>query len=313
MTPEPVFANRYPRPMEAPLISIGMPVFNGAEYLHEAITSLLRQTYGNFELLISDNASVDETEIICRRFAEADRRIMYFRQSCNFGASNNFQYVLDMANGRYFMWAAADDIWAPNWLESLLDIHLANPMITGAIGKVKIIDQDGLPIREYLPKELAARSFGWVMFREFTGEGGGHVIYGLHKTSYLKLDVLKISGKQIWNGWSMDIPYLLRYLTRGEIRSTSKTFYKSRDHISSVGKSLSRSRHLIVRLIFPVPVLFYVDVYRSLPGHRVNAAALIAAHFFCYIVRHYVKILSLAVFHPKQFVLRAYGAMFKLA
>lgn len=92
-----------------PTVSIGMPVYNGAEYIRETLDALLAQTFTDFELIISDNASTDETAEICREYAERDLRIVYIRQEGNIGARANFQLVLDKARGAYFMWAAADD------------------------------------------------------------------------------------------------------------------------------------------------------------------------------------------------------------
>lgn len=99
-----------------PMVSIGMPVYNGEVYVRDAISSLLKQTFTNFELIISDNDSSDETESICRQYAARDTRILYFRQKENIGAAANFQFVLEHAQAGLFMWAAHDDKWAENYL-----------------------------------------------------------------------------------------------------------------------------------------------------------------------------------------------------
>lgn len=93
-----------------------MPVFNGEEYIRDALDSLLAQTFTNFELIISDNASTDNTEQICRNYAARDARIRYVRQPKNLGAVANFRFVLDEAAGEYFMWAAHDDLWDKNFI-----------------------------------------------------------------------------------------------------------------------------------------------------------------------------------------------------
>lgn len=98
-------------------VSIGMPVYNGEKFIDAAIQSLLHQTHRNFELIISDNASTDTTETICRKYAVKDKRIKYFRQPQNFGAERNFKFVLDEAYGEYFMWASCDDIFSKNFVE----------------------------------------------------------------------------------------------------------------------------------------------------------------------------------------------------
>lgn len=103
-------------------VSIGMPVYNGEKYIREALDSLLAQTFTDFELIISDNASSDRTESICREYAERDARIIYFRQEKNIGAADNFQFVLDHAQSDLFMWAAHDDEWAENYLKDATDL-----------------------------------------------------------------------------------------------------------------------------------------------------------------------------------------------
>jgi glycosyltransferase involved in cell wall biosynthesis len=107
-------------------VSIGLPVFNGEEFLSYAIGSILAQTYTDFELIISDNASTDGTEAICREYAASDRRIRYYRNDRNLGAAVNFNRTFELASGEYFKWAAHDDMLAPEYLEqcvAALDAH----------------------------------------------------------------------------------------------------------------------------------------------------------------------------------------------
>lgn len=99
-----------------PRVSIGMPVYNSEKYIRNALDSLLSQSYSNFELIISDNASIDGTEAICRQYMATDTRVRYYRQTENKGAIANFQFVLDEAYGEFFMWAAYDDTWSQNYL-----------------------------------------------------------------------------------------------------------------------------------------------------------------------------------------------------
>mgnify|MGYP000468081330 CR=1 FL=1 len=101
----------------SPKVSIGMPVYNGEKYLRESLSSLLTQSFFDFELIISDNASTDNTSDICLEFSAKDHRIKYFRQTENIGAWRNFKYVLDEAQAEYFMWSAADDIRSSDFVE----------------------------------------------------------------------------------------------------------------------------------------------------------------------------------------------------
>jgi glycosyltransferase involved in cell wall biosynthesis len=110
-----------------PSISIGMPVYNGEHFLSGALDSILKQTYHNFQLIISDNASTDKTEEICRKYAANDQRVKYFRQPHNIGAVENFVFVLEQAKSKYFMWAAADDKKSYDFLEKNLEFLNSNP------------------------------------------------------------------------------------------------------------------------------------------------------------------------------------------
>ncbi|WP_157831961.1 glycosyltransferase family 2 protein [Thalassospira marina] len=101
-----------------PLVSIGVPVYNGEATLAAALESLVSQSSSDFEIIISDNASDDRTQEICREYEERYDNIFYVRQDQNIGATNNFRFVLDRARGQYFMWAAADDLRSPDFIEN---------------------------------------------------------------------------------------------------------------------------------------------------------------------------------------------------
>ena len=94
-------------------VSVGLPVYNGERYLNEALDSILRQTFEDFELIISDNASSDRTEEICEEYARNDKRIRYSRSSENLGVAWNFNRVAGLSTSEYFRWATADDLWRP--------------------------------------------------------------------------------------------------------------------------------------------------------------------------------------------------------
>ena len=103
-----------------PRITIGLPVYNGAATLEDSMGSLLAQTFGDFELLISDNASTDATEEVVRAVATRDTRVRYVRQAENIGANGNYSYVAQVARGEYLKWASASDWCAPTFLERCL-------------------------------------------------------------------------------------------------------------------------------------------------------------------------------------------------
>lgn len=127
-----------------PRVSIGMPVFNGEAYLELALQSLLRQTFDDFELLISDNASTDRTSDICQDYASHDRRIRYERAPENLGAAGNYNRVFERSCGEFFKWAAHDDLCAPTYLERCLDtLDRAPSGVVLSYPKTAVIDADG--------------------------------------------------------------------------------------------------------------------------------------------------------------------------
>lgn len=128
---------------QRPKISIGLPVFNGQRYLREAVDSLLAQTFEDFELMLCDNASTDDTENICREYVARDARVRYHRNASNIGAIPNFNAVFEQSSGTYFKWAAADDRHAPQFLEKTVAILDADPSVVLAYGKTILIDGAG--------------------------------------------------------------------------------------------------------------------------------------------------------------------------
>ena len=126
-----------PTNRHVPAVSIGLPVYNGELSIRAAVESLLAQTFTDFELIISDNASTDATESICREYAATDPRIFYFRHQKNQGASANFQFVLDQARGEFFIWAACDDVRSPDFVSVNLDFLRNNPDFVASTSPVR--------------------------------------------------------------------------------------------------------------------------------------------------------------------------------
>ncbi|MGH8296641.1 MAG: glycosyltransferase family 2 protein, partial [Steroidobacteraceae bacterium] len=101
---------------EVPLVSVGLPVFDGEAFLEDAIRSALEQTLGDLELILCDNASSDRTAEICCDHAARDPRVRYFRNPRNLGAAANYNLAFSHARGRYFKWLAHDDCMLPSFL-----------------------------------------------------------------------------------------------------------------------------------------------------------------------------------------------------
>jgi len=111
---------------KAPLVTIGMPIYNEERFLRHALDSLLAQDYENIQILISDNASTDSTGDIGRRAAAADARVSYTCSEQNIGSAGNFRRVADMAEGKYFMWAAGHDEWSADLVSASVAVLETN-------------------------------------------------------------------------------------------------------------------------------------------------------------------------------------------
>jgi len=125
-----------------PTVSIGLPVYNGAEYLRQTLDCLLEQEYEDFELIIADNASTDATEQIACEYAARDPRIKYDRAEENHDAQWNFNRVCRMARGEFFMWASCHDRWHPKFISSFVEILQADESVVLCFSRAAEIDHD---------------------------------------------------------------------------------------------------------------------------------------------------------------------------
>lgn len=124
------------------MVSIGIPAYNRANKIGRTIESLLAQTYQNFEIIISDDCSPDDTRGICEKYKNKDMRICYVRQPHNVGMTKNFKYVLDQARGDYFFWAGDDDWYHPNFISDLKNALDKNVDCGVAMSSVRFIKED---------------------------------------------------------------------------------------------------------------------------------------------------------------------------
>ncbi|MDP3779205.1 MAG: glycosyltransferase family 2 protein [bacterium] len=126
------------------LVSIGVPTYQGGQRIAAALDSLLGQTYPHIEIIVSDNASSDNTPSICRAYGDTYPRIRFFRQKENTGRINNFLFVLAQAKGAYFMWAGDDDTWEPQFLETLVRGLDSHPDHGVSLSSYRRFNEDGL-------------------------------------------------------------------------------------------------------------------------------------------------------------------------
>jgi glycosyltransferase involved in cell wall biosynthesis len=201
-----------------PTITIGMPVFNGGEVLRRILNSLLSQTFTDFILLISDNASTDDTAGICQEYAAADKRIRYVRQSRNIGAEANFQYVFQIAESEYFMWAAADDTRSSDFLELNLSFLQKNPDFVGstcpvrfhgrhfdeiAMGDAPLVDDDPYQRLVLFFRAWHANGRFYSLFRRESVAGWSHLDDCFLGSDWTLITYLALKGKlnRVNEGW----------------------------------------------------------------------------------------------------------------
>lgn len=152
---------------ERPKVSLGMPVYNGENFIVEALESLLGQTYQDFEIIICDNASNDKTEAICREYAARDGRIRYTRNETNIGASANYNKCFELGRGEYFKWAAHDDLCAPTFLERCVEALERDADVVLAYTRAKAIDNNSNIVKVYPGKKHYNSPEARVRFYEF--------------------------------------------------------------------------------------------------------------------------------------------------
>jgi glycosyltransferase involved in cell wall biosynthesis len=126
-----------------PTVTFGVPVYNAERYLDAALESVRAQTFEDFEIIVSDNASTDGTEEICRRHARVDPRVRYVRNPRNLGVARNFNNLFRLSAGKYFKWAPHDDLLAPEFLERCVEALDTDPGAAIAVPQPQLIDEEG--------------------------------------------------------------------------------------------------------------------------------------------------------------------------
>lgn len=155
-----------------PRVSIAMPLYNCERYVAQAVNSLLAQTYSDFELVISDNASTDGSADICRELARRDSRIKYHRFEQNVGGPGNFRRVFELSSGELHKWSTADDYWEPRYLESCIAVLDSCPDVVLAYSKTMLIEDDGRVREKYEDNLILEDSRPSVRFRQLLAQIG---------------------------------------------------------------------------------------------------------------------------------------------
>jgi glycosyltransferase involved in cell wall biosynthesis len=221
---------------DEPLVSIGMPVYNGGPFVKEALDSLLAQDYPNFELIISDNASTDGTRELCLDYARRDSRVRYYRNSENIGSVENFKRVFALAKGEYFAWAAADDLWEPTYFSAMVRLLDDNADAVFAFSAFNNINEQGEELRQFphvfdLPSDnMFQRLNNYIEQDEYLGKA--NPLYGV-----VRRQALEIGGYALWGKgeyWGADYHLVFRLLSLGELVLSKEMLFHKRLVLATV-------------------------------------------------------------------------------
>jgi glycosyltransferase involved in cell wall biosynthesis len=176
-----------------PRLTIGLPVYNGEKYVAESIEALLGQSFTDFELIISDNASTDSTGDISRDYEKQDSRIRYFRQPKNIGLAPNHNFVAEQARGELFKWASNDDLYARDLIERCVDALDKYPDVVLVHSWSAMVDDAGVVTKAFEYPLNTASPRAPERFRSLLFVSGGDDDYGVMRTEVLRRTAMKES------------------------------------------------------------------------------------------------------------------------
>lgn len=258
-----------------PRISIGLPVYNGDNYLEAALGSIVDQTLGDFELIISDNASTDRTAEICQTYAAQDRRIRYYRNEQNLGAMWNFNRVFALSSGEYFKWVAHDDLCAPDFLLKCVEALDRDPSVVLSYPQAIHIDEQGRFIKKHYDglnagSPLAHERFGSLIWMRH---------WCLSVFGVIRQDILRKVMPQ-GNYVGSDRVLLAELGLRGRFEEVTEELFLHREHAQRSTRALPRLQDRVAwfdpkranRIVLPHWRLFweYLAALERVPLARVE-------------------------------------------
>jgi len=185
-----------------PRVGVGIPVYNGANFLSEALDSILSQTYEDLEVLICDNASTDETSEICREYVARDPRVYYVRNRWNLGAAANYRRVFELSRGELFKLANHDDLSRPTLIEECVKLLDEHPKAVSAYARAMEIDENGKPIRVLSPRpDFGSSDVITRIWEALRFEEEPHSLYGVMRSEAVAVTGLMApspSGDRVW-------------------------------------------------------------------------------------------------------------------
>jgi glycosyltransferase involved in cell wall biosynthesis len=217
-----------------PTVSIGMPVWNGEAFLSQAIDSILAQDYNDFELVILDNLSTDQTSMICLKYAKLDKRVKYIRDECQRDVIQAWNKISELVQGQYFLGICDDDWHEPTYISTLLNLLKKDPAVGLAYSNCGYITPDGLKVSEkkspFLFTATTSRlnNFVQYLFRR----NPIPISFGIFKTTVF-CQALKYFYRPDHRGWDHDNLFILRLLSLCRVDSIRDElfYYRQRDRV----------------------------------------------------------------------------------
>ena len=264
---------------DSPLVSVGLPVFNGGQFLQESIDSLLGQSFEDFELLISDNASTDSTGDICTAAAVRDPRVRYWRQQRNIGAVGNWNFVVHAARGQFFKWASGNDYCAPTMVERCVRILQNQPAVVVCYGSTALVDEAGGFLGEYPHDINLLDDRPSVRFERVCRE----LRLNNAQSGLIRLDVLRRTGIErsfpggdiglmaelALYGQFLRLPEVLLYRRMG--KASASRFLSAADRRTFLDPQNTNQRQMVV---WQTHLDYVRSVFHALIGWREQAATL---------------------------------------
>lgn len=222
------------------LVSIGLPIYNEAQYISRAIDSWLAQDYSNFELVIVDNASTDGTAEICRAYSGKDERIRLIENPQNIGTYRNHKLVFEMSRGKYFTWAGGHDYVHPSFISKTIQVLNANANIVMCTTRSEFRDENnacwrvtkgGLDLRGLPPYKRFAS-----MLNHAVSGGTANLFYGLYRREMIS------SALEFKKSIGSDVIFLTQVALLGEVVQLEDVLYyrfMSRDRSGRLKRHLN--------------------------------------------------------------------------
>lgn len=221
-----------------PKVSVAIPTYNCEKFIGQSIGSMLGQTFGDFELVISDNASTDGTEQVCRDYAAKDSRVRYVRRSQNIGGPGNFRYVFSLCSAPYHKWTTADDYWHPKFLEEAVAVLDSRPDVVLCYPKTQLIDEAGKEIEAYADNLDLAQASPRERFRELYRRIG---LCNAH-LGLLRRDAMA-KTRLIAGHWASDIDFLGEMALLGKFALLPDIRFFRRFHPASSSWARDDAKH----------------------------------------------------------------------